>query len=1210
MGGGFYVTCLPSNRVIAKKLFTKSIYLITIGSMLLSSLSIPTSAVSAATITPAQSQSSSTGMPVKKVAPSTGLQDAKGSQLFGSGWYDEQGYALPTPGTKASAPTEKPVVSSQVPSPKQEAIHLKLGAEPAIYMPGLPIRLSWEIKRYETLGTQNASHLVITLPAGVTPQDQTLAAALSTDNKLNITVNKASGTLPLMVANSAVTPLTINVDLMVNGEKEAVSSESVVINAGQFEAKNGAVNKKKPDRSEHQPAIPPEKSRVTVTVPTGAVDQNLVFSVQDPSPNKQPSVSLSGHPIEILAVGETDGKNVTHFNQPITIRVKYDPAQNPSNWAEKDLQLFYYNEDDEDWYPMDTTVDTVNKTLSAQSDHLTVFDYKAASWQGYVPPTVDDFKVSDFSGAGTYSLNFWVPPAPGGLQPSLNLNYNSQVFDESGALTQSSWVGSGWSLDTGSIDRNMHETNDDTSDDTFNISAGGISGRLLPISTTSITEATTIDSTTTGTMTAYNTAEQSYSKVEYDSITDAWIVYDKSGTRYIFAQPVKTNKSDGCGTLNLTWRWMLTTVSDIYGNSLDYTYNIEEKSSCASGKKVQIAVYPQYITYLNSKYRIYFVTTSRLDYQKAWATTSSKTLYGTKRISEIDIQKVTSYTEVDTSSGTTIGFKMVPNYSTIRKYGFSFYNTKTDSDTDPIYPNFTYNKGDFTLTLASVQEMSSDGSAALPATTFYYTDKMHLTRVNNGQGGQVDISYDSITYLDDINEDIRSIHTKFGTDECSGLYGTSWSSYKGNVFCYNYKRLEVGSDSSSGTAKRSIPDSLIKPGNKYRLYIKAQSVRGYAHVNYSIYDESSGSNKSTGFGVYTTAKEATLDVDMPETYNANTTKLHISCDHCWVQVVKLIRYVTYYRATTRTVTDAVAGTSGAYTYQYDNGLPNTAKTSEIVNSVGDDYDTSLYDYPLLEFRGHAMTDIVDPQGLATVNFYYQSDHLKGKAYRSLTLKQNTYDSLDSLDSTQWSSSGTSGTSDTLTSAAPVSYEDNAQELTSSTSSNWVSLQRSASSLSDGQTAFAQFQVSGTSPQAEVGLTSSSGNFFGIVAQAENSQHVVRIRTGSSDGDILIPAGTFSQDAWYGLMLTVDSINGNRIRVWKMGDPTNTVYESVVSGQGSDTWSLRGRVNNGTLWLDTYLEGTLYNESQTSYASVTTTPYGSLAVAKLQKYKDLKYHLKN
>jgi len=68
------------------------------------------------------------------------------------------------------------------------------------------------------------------------------------------------------------------------------------------------------------------------------------------------------------------------------------------------------------------------------------FDFKASSWQGYVPPTVDTFKVSDFTGAGTYSMDF--PNTPGQAVLSLaELTYNSQVIDEGSAYSQASFVG-------------------------------------------------------------------------------------------------------------------------------------------------------------------------------------------------------------------------------------------------------------------------------------------------------------------------------------------------------------------------------------------------------------------------------------------------------------------------------------------------------------------------------------------------------------------------------------------------------------------------------------------------------------------------------------------------------------------------------------------------------------------------------------------------
>lgn len=276
-------------------------------------------------------------------------------------------------------------------------------------------------------------------------------------------------------------------------------------------------------------------------------------------------MSLSWAPFEIVAAGVSTGKGVDHFNKPITIQVNYKDEDLLSGSAE-DLMLYYYDDVTRDWYPMPTTVDTVNHKLTAQSDHLTVFDYKAASWQANSLPTVDGYKVSNFNGAGTYTLPIWTPPGPAGLQPSLALTYNSQVIDESTAYAQASWVGMGWSLDTGSIVLNMHETNSNTADDTYVITMNGISGQLLPVSVN-------------GTVTTYKTANESFNKIEQNTSTKTWKVWDHSGTIYSFDTAIKTNATSGCVTsassLTLPWAWQISKITDLNGNEINYTYEVQ-----------------------------------------------------------------------------------------------------------------------------------------------------------------------------------------------------------------------------------------------------------------------------------------------------------------------------------------------------------------------------------------------------------------------------------------------------------------------------------------------------------------------------------------------------------------------------------------------------------------------------------------------------------
>jgi hypothetical protein len=85
-------------------------------------------------------------------------------------------------------------------------------------------------------------------------------------------------------------------------------------------------------------------------------------------------------------------------------------------------------------------------------------DYRAST----LSPT-GSWSVSTGSGAFTYNVPIELPKAPFGTTPSLALSYNSQSVDGRTSATnnQASWVGMGWDLEVGSIERRYKNCSDD-----------------------------------------------------------------------------------------------------------------------------------------------------------------------------------------------------------------------------------------------------------------------------------------------------------------------------------------------------------------------------------------------------------------------------------------------------------------------------------------------------------------------------------------------------------------------------------------------------------------------------------------------------------------------------------------------------------------------------------------------------------------------------
>ena len=134
-------------------------------------------------------------------------------------------------------------------------------------------------------------------------------------------------------------------------------------------------------------------------------------------------------------MGAESGEEITQFNQPVTITVQYtdEEAERLLKRAgmqdETSLSLFYYDETENTWIPLPTSVDPDANQFTAVTDHFSLFDFQAQNWEAARLPSLDGFQLSGFTGAGSYSYPIQVPPGPGGLQPSVALSYNTQEVE-------------------------------------------------------------------------------------------------------------------------------------------------------------------------------------------------------------------------------------------------------------------------------------------------------------------------------------------------------------------------------------------------------------------------------------------------------------------------------------------------------------------------------------------------------------------------------------------------------------------------------------------------------------------------------------------------------------------------------------------------------------------------------------------------------------
>ena len=707
-----------------------------------------------------------------------------------------------------------------------------------------------------------------------------------------------------------------------------------------------------------------------VDFPDGALPEDANVKVRAPH---NPDLSLGGQPMELTAIGKTSGTKITQFNQPVTVTVQYSDEeaarllQAAGMQDESSLTLFYYDENEKTWYPLDTSVDTTNNQLVAKTSHFSLFDFKAQNWEAARLPSLDGFQLSSFTGAGSYSYPIQVPPGPGGLQPSLALSYNTQEVDSASSRTQASWVGMGWSLDTGYIQRNMSGTPNYLGDDTFSLVMNGVGGLLLP----------TLDQQGGANTIDYHLANENFWLVRqylasgtvggYPGDYSQWVVFAPDGTQYYFGNyadgtlgghawyPAYPN---GCSSVTMqTWRWGLTRTRNIFGKELTYTYNYEMApnqkywNGCSGyPAAMYVAAYPDSIIYPNNKYRVVFKregypngTGSRTDYDTAWNAAASTMLYMRAKLNQIEIWQDPNGTW---SSGDEI---------LIRKYVLGY-----GQNGQQVFPGVTWPAGGKAPTLTSITEYGLGGTNSLPATTFTYYN-MHFKAMENGYGGKLEY------FVDNWHADQGSDSYKFTTDGV--IYSGPGDFYP----------------DTNGVNELDLLTQYFQPGMYYK-------------VEADVWWNSGSTSVKVGLDDGTTKVYGSADNLVPNQWKTVTGYVAISGAATQARAVlncggscKLGRYevfpvLTRYRITQRNITDQVTNTTLITEYSYEGAAVNDAAHSVYVTN--DPSGAHLMTKPYSEYRGHSHvteTDL-DLDGLTALKkvetWYSQDDIYKGQATKT------------------------------------------------------------------------------------------------------------------------------------------------------------------------------------------------------------------------------------
>jgi RHS repeat-associated protein len=1049
--------------------------------------------------------------------------------------------------TEIITPTPSPTIQPTNAITITPEITILLLSEPDLITPGYPVSIVWQLDGWKNETIE--AELKISLPENITPvisEDKSYNWN-ETDHTISIPSPSNAGTLTCNVSEDAKAPFVFLAELLIAKQVIVKNTLTVKENGLNIIGPEGGIATGLGDT-------------VTVQFPENAIQgltatNPLEVRVRIPTSKANAPYYLSGYPFEITAEQQSleygyAPNIISGFNQSIAISVNYSYMY-LNGLNENDLTIYYYDETLNTWIALTTYVDAKYKILTAYTNHFTLFDINAQNWEAARLPSLKSYQTSNFTGAGTYSYHIEVPAGPGGFQPSLELTYNSQAVDNASGSTQASWAGMGWSLETGYIQRNMHGSMTWLEDDTYTLEMNGQSYMLLK-----------------GTDGFYHTVNESFLRIQNDTVNNIWIVWDKTGNKYIFGDPDRASypwfsDTDPCHANYRAWKWGLSRIENIYDQEIKYTYTKTTNQGYFNGGACSghtyffdAAMYTQEIRYSNNHYRIYFEQGSnRLDYDGSWDQATSRVFYIKNSLNSIKIQY---------NPDGDINFS---DPIDIRRYDL-IYAGPSDPN---IFPNYIWNRGGKTLTLVQITEYGLYGSGALPSTKFTYGDGMHLTQVENGYGGKVNLTYD---IWSDIEAPQAQIISQMTNQQYAGPcaynppgYGDN-GGWGGTHCAHSYEHPQDWWLYFSGRSGKGIPPGLLHPGGMYRLTVSFADT--WDSVQLGLYD-GQVDHLGVTYQFPTTVNETML---LPITASQGSLYL-MKCSRpsgtptCYMHIFTANWLPTRYRVIEEMITDEVTGEAYTTTYQYDEPASNDAIHSSAVANTNHYW---LFSEDYSEFRGHAMTRKVEPDGKVTTTFYDQSDTRAGSTNVEIVGQEIFVDDFSGslLDTGNWYISPGSNPS------INAIRGDTAVRLPGD--SNFRSISRQGYSITDNIAALMQFQSSGSANELNLGLESGSGGDYlslGINVKADGSVYKRSCSGGTCETNTLLISNTnFKRDTWYVLMI-IDDAQAFYLRIWERDNPYTSAYTSQSMAAGR-TWHSIMETRNGNLWLDTYSECIIYN----------------------------------
>lgn len=398
-----------------------------------------------------------------------------------------------------------------------------------------------------------------------------------------------------------------------------------------------------PDPGEEPPAAtstaasePAAKSPATSTAKSSTDDKSSTASQEDPSPKPSASDSTNAVPSDSASTDSTDSADSADSatDEAATDSPEESASASPSSSTSATPKSTKSTGSDGDRQAAESKdAEGVTSALSATTASTPGSSGAAGDWSATSLAPSSTWGTSGATGGFTWSYPIDVPESAGGLVPQLGLSYSSASSDGRVASTnnQTSWVGEGFDLEPGYIERSYAPCDDDRDDksgtvannkthrtgdlcwgvDNATLMLGGSAVALVKNDETGEWLPKDIDGTKIQHLTGAPAPDGVPAGLR-DASGEYWKVTGVEGTVYYFGRdraavegealnstwttPVYGNHPGEPGydssfvasAVQQAWRWNLDYVVDPSGNSMTYFYGSNTAAYGADmGEKVR-----------------------------------------------------------------------------------------------------------------------------------------------------------------------------------------------------------------------------------------------------------------------------------------------------------------------------------------------------------------------------------------------------------------------------------------------------------------------------------------------------------------------------------------------------------------------------------------------------------------------------------------------